>query len=143
MTDRMTVAGFGFRAQASLASLRDALAQALAHRNVSESPAGSITLIATAQDKADAACLQALAASLNLPVCAVAPEDLASMTTLTDSAPVRARRGTGSVAEAAALAAAVRVGGAGATLLHPRTVSSDRLATCAIASFTPIPGNRS
>ncbi len=139
----MTVAGFGFRKQASLASLRDALAQALAHPAVRASACGPVTLLATAQDKADAPCLQALAVSLNLPVCAVAPGDMASTTTLTDSAAVRAERGAGSVAEAAALAAAARVAGPAATLLHPRMVSSDRLATCAIASAISISRNRS
>lgn len=132
----MTVAGFGFRKQASLASLRDALAQALAHPAVGASACGPITLLATVQGKADAICLQALASSLNLAVCAVAPQDMASITTLTDSAAVRVQRGTGSVAEAAALAAAVRLAGPGATLLHPRAVSKDRLATCAIAGLT-------
>lgn len=139
----MTVAGFGFRKQASLASLRDALAQALAHPAVRASAPGPITLLATAQGKADAPCLQALAASLKLPVCAVAPQDMASIQTLSDSAPVRARCGTGSVAEAAALAAAMRVAGPAATLLHPRAVSSDRLATCAIAGLISTPRNRS
>lgn len=138
----MTVAGFGFRKQASLASLRDALAHALAHPAVRDSASGPITLLATTQDRADAACLQALADSLNLAVCVVAPQDMASVTTLTNSTAVRAHRGTGSVAEAAALAAAVRIAGPGARLLHPRAVSSDRLATCAIAGLTPTSRNR-
>lgn len=138
----MTVAGFGLRKDASLASLRDALAQALVQAGAGASTCGTLTLLATVQDKADAPCLQALAASLNLPVFAVPPEDMASVTTLTDGAPVRERRGTGSVAEATALAAAVSITGPRAMLLHPRVVSSDRLATCAIASATPISRNR-
>ena len=48
---------------------------------------------------------------------------------LTQSAKVAERFGTGSVAEAAALAAA----GPGAQLLGPRVVSGDGLATAAIA----------
>lgn len=138
----MTVAGFGLRKDASLASLRDALAQALAQAGAGGSACGPVTLLATAQDKADAPCLQALAGSLKLPVFAVPPEDMAAVTTLTDNAPVRGRRGTGSVAEAAALAAAMTISGSRAMLVHPRVVSSDRLATCAIASATPISRNR-
>lgn len=137
----MTVAGFGLRQQASLASLRDALAQALLQAGTEASACGPLTLLATAQDKADAPCLQALAASLNLPVFAVPPEAMAAVKTLTDSAPVRERCGTGSVAEAAALAAAASLTGPRAMLLHPRVISSDRLATCAIAGATQISGN--
>lgn len=138
----MTVAGFGLRKDASLASLRDALAQALTQAGAGASACGPVTLLATVQDKADASCLQALAASLGLPVFAVPPEDMAALTTLTDSAPVRERRGTGSVAEAAALAAAMTISGPRAMLLHARVVSTDRLATCALASASPISRNR-
>jgi cobalt-precorrin 5A hydrolase len=59
--------------------------------------------------------------------------------TLTDHARVRALRGSGSTAEAAALAAALMHAGPGATLLNPRVVSADRLATCAIAARTQQP----
>jgi cobalt-precorrin 5A hydrolase len=48
---------------------------------------------------------------------------------MTQSARVRERFGTGSVAEASALAAA----GPGARLLGPRVISGDGLATAAIA----------
>ena len=138
----MTVAGFGLRKDATVSSLRDALAQALVLAGTGALACGPLTQLATVQDKADAPGLQALAASLNLPVFAVPPEDMASVTTLTDNAPVRGRRGTGSVAEAAALAAAMTISGPRAMLVHPRVVSSDRLATCAIASATPISRNR-
>lgn len=136
----MMVAGFGFRAAASPQSLRAALQRALAQCGVAESTPPSLAVLATAQDKAGAACLQALAASLHLPIRGVSAADIASTATLTDRAPVRARRGAGSVAEAAALAAAQQLSSAGATLLHPRAVSPDRLATCAIASFTLLSG---
>lgn len=139
----MMVAGFGFRAEASLESLRAALRQALIQCGIEHLPPEALVLIATAQDKAGACCLQALAASLNLPVCAVPAAEIASTATLTDSAPVRARRGTGSVAEAAALTAAKKFASGNARLLHPRAVSPDRLATCAIASFTSFPGTHS
>ena len=152
-----TVAGFGFRYGATLASLRDALAQALAAAaatalTTATEPTGPtdpttattppmatatlrpIVLFAAPQDKADAACLRALADELGLPVHAVEATVLNATPTLTDSARVRALRGSGSSAEAAALAAALLHGGPGAKLLHPRAVSTDRLATCAIAT---------
>ncbi len=126
------VAGFGFRRGATLPSLRDALRQAL-----TQAPqATAITLLATAHDKAAAPGLRALAAELGLPVCAVPHVQMAATPTTTDHAVVRARRGTGSTAEAAALAAArLQGGGDGATLLQPRAISTDRQATCALASF--------
>lgn len=141
----MMVAGFGFRGSATLASLHDALARALqsAQHAAGLLPAttqiAQITQLATAHDKADAACLLALAAQLGLPVCAVAPRPISTAATWTDSAAVRARRNTGSVAEAAALAAA----GPGGRLLQPRSVSSDRLATCALAAPACIQRNAS
>ncbi len=139
----MMVAGFGFRRGATLASLRDALAQALEVAQLATTSAHSVTLLAVAQDKADAHCLQALATDLGLPICAVAPAEVANTPTLTDSDAVRALRGTGSTAEAAALAIAQMHGGPGAQLLHPRSVSTDRLATCAIATLAPHPRTRS
>ena len=138
----MMVAGFGFRRAATLASLRDALAQALEVARLATTSAHAITLLAVAQDKASAHCLRALATDLGLPLRAVAPAQVAATPTLTDSAAVRALRGTGSTAEAAALAVALMHGGPGAKLLHPRAVSTDRLATCAIATLAPHPRTR-
>lgn len=134
----MMVAGFGFRAGASPASLRAALHRACMLCAIDAPMQHSLALLAAAQDKAGAACLQMLATSLGVPVCPVAPEELAAMPTLTDSPRVRAVRGTGSVAEAAALAAAKRLACGEPTLLHARAVSPDRQATCAIARFTPV-----
>lgn len=114
----MIVAGFGFRTGASLASLRDALAR---HGAV---PA---THLATVQDKVEA--LAPLACEMGLPLIGIGAEVLAATVTPTASDASKRARGTGSVAEAAALAAA----GAGACLLHPRRISKDRMATCAIA----------
>lgn len=116
----MIVAGLGFRRGAGERSLRAALA--LAQRG--HPP---ITALATAADKAPA--LASLAAALALPVIAVPAAALETAATLTRSAVSLAARQTGSVAEAAALAAA----GAGARLLGPRHVSPDRRATCALA----------
>ncbi len=132
----MMVAGFGFRSNATLASLLDALMQTVA----AMPPAvrvRSIVLLATAHDKADAACLRELAEEMGLPVVAVAAVLLNATPTLTESFKVRALRGSGSTAEASALAAAQMQGWQGATLLHPRAVSTDRLATCAFAALAP------
>jgi cobalt-precorrin 5A hydrolase len=115
------VAGFGFRAAATADSLADALARA-------GGPAG-VTRLATAADKAEAPAFRALAGRLRLPVSGIAAALLARQATATDSDASRAARGTGSLAEAAALAAV----GPGARLVAPRAVSADRLATCALA----------
>lgn len=122
----MIVAGFGFSTRAQDESLRDALRLACDLAGIAGPDA-----LATAQDKATALC--ALSQSLGLPVCPVAQDTLAVQTTQTQSARVAAERTTGSVAEAAALAAA----GPGARLLTPRTHARDRLASCALAEGTP------
>lgn len=118
----MIVAGFGFRRAATAESLLDALDKARGP----QAPA----LLATAEDKAAAPAFQALSARLGLPIHTVTPDALAQVETPTRSATVRALRGSGSVAEAAALVAA----GPGASLLGPRAVSADRMATCALAT---------
>jgi cobalt-precorrin 5A hydrolase len=120
----MIVAGFGFRRAATAESLLDALDKVRGP----QAPA----LLATAEDKAAAPAFQALSARLGLPIHAVTLEALAQVETPTRSATVRALRGSGSVAEAAALVAA----GPGASLLGPRAVSADRMATCALATRT-------
>ncbi len=115
------VAGFGFRATAEMASFEDGWARA--------APDGAVDLMATAADKAGHPGLTALAARLGLRIVGLGPEALAAQRVVTVSeASVRAR-GTGSVAEAAALAAA----GPGGRLLGPRVVSSDGRVTCALA----------
>lgn len=116
----MRVAGFGFRQSATLESLQAAWLAA--------QPAG-VSALAAPEDKAQAAVFATFADALSLPVIPVAPEDVQATATLTHSAKVREHRGTGSVAEACALVAA----GTAARLLHPRVISQDRLATCAIA----------
>ncbi|WP_020042788.1 cobalamin biosynthesis protein [Salipiger mucosus] len=117
----MIVAGLGFRRAAGPDSLRDALARALGDR--------AVNALATAEDKAEAAALAALARALGLPLVGVPPEALAVQPTLTRSEASFAARGTGSLAEAAALAAA----GPGARLIAPRCLSQDRMASCALA----------
>jgi len=117
--DPMIVAGFGFRAAATADSLRDAYVRA----------GGTAKAVATAADKAQAAAFQDFAARVALPVYAIAPEVLVKQQTLTSSEASREARHTGSVSEAAALAAA----GPGGRLITPRVVSADGMATCALA----------
>jgi cobalt-precorrin 5A hydrolase len=118
----MKVAGFGFRKGATLAALQDALLQA--------GGTDGLTAIATADDKALA--LQPLGTLLSLPVHAIARETLAQQVTLSRSSRVTALYGTGSLAEAAALA----VAGPGARLIGARAQSQDGTATAAIAERT-------
>ncbi len=114
------VAGFGFRSAATQASLASALARAGGVRP---------DWVATVADKAGAAVFRAFAAGLGCPAVGVDAARLAEQVTLTHSAASLAARGTGSVAEAAALSAA----GQGARLIGPRVVSDDGCATCALA----------
>jgi cobalt-precorrin 5A hydrolase len=119
--DTVIVAGFGFRSAVREASLADVLARC---------PRGTeATLLATAEDKARTPAFARFAAAKGLPVRAIDAGLLTGQVTRTRSAASRAARGTGSVAEAAALAAA----GPGARLLGPRVVSGDGMATCALA----------
>ncbi len=115
------VAGFGFRSGATLDSLTDALARA-------GGPARAGAL-ATAADKAASPVFRQLADRLALPIIPLPPEALQAQPTRTRSAASLAVRGTGSLAEAAALAAA----GPGARLIGLRVVSGDGRATCALA----------
>jgi cobalt-precorrin 5A hydrolase len=117
----MRVAGLGFRKEATIESLRDALAAAGGARG--------LDALATATDKADAAVIIALAREMGLTIRAVPAEVLAWVGTPTRSARIATMFGTGSLAEAAALAAA----GRGARLVAERTVSHDKAATAAIA----------
>lgn len=111
----LRVAGFGFRKGAGVESLRAALVAA---------GGGPVDLLATAEGKVGG--LSPLGLALGLPVRGVAVECVA---TVTQSDRVRARFGTGSLAEAAALAAA----GRGARLVVLRVASPDGMATCAVA----------
>lgn len=120
----MIVAGFGFRAAADVAACEAALALA-------QGGHPAVTALAAPHDKT--ALLAALAAALDVPLIAVTPEMLRSIMTPTRSRFSLDARGTGSVAEAAALGAA---GGPDARLLTRRHVSPNRMATCAIAQGT-------
>lgn len=118
----MRVAGFGFRGKATVASLADAYERA----------GGEAGLFATAARKVDSPALRVLAEKAGVRLVAIGDADLAAQVVLTHSARVKARFGAGSVAEAAALAAA----GSGGRLIGPRVVSGDGLATAAIAERT-------
>jgi len=119
----MRVAGLGFRGAAPLAALTEALEAAL------DVAGPGLDALATLPHKADAPVLRALAAQTGLPVRAVG---VAGVQTATRSSRIAAQFGTGSVAEAAALAAA----GPGARLVAGRVVSADGMATAAIAEGT-------
>ena len=112
----MRVAGFGFRRAAGTDSLRAALAMA----------GGDVAAMATAEDKV--AGLAGLAAELGLPVIGVSVQALAAQN-IDGTDRVKRLFGTGSVAEAAALAAA----GQGARLVVTRVTAPDGMAVAAIA----------
>lgn len=118
MTQR--VAGFGFRQQATLESLEQALDQLIAEYGPIDQLAAVHSMLAM---------VQRLGQARKLPVVSVADADLAGVTTLTQSAYSLRTKGTGSVAEAVALLAT----GRGARLLGPRIISNDRQATAAVA----------
>jgi len=117
----MKVAGLGFRRDVTLASLREALLAA--------GRAEDLDAVATVSDKADSEALKQLARECGVPIRAVSAEELANIHTPTQSKLIVESFGTGSVAEAAALAAA----GRHARLIAVRVVSQDRTATAAIA----------
>lgn len=115
----MRVAGLGFRGAATFESLNDALERA----------GGRVDALATAEVKAGQPAVRILAKALGLPLLSISRARMGEEETLTHSERVAEKFGTGSVAEAAALAAC----GPGARLVGPRAVSGDGLATAAIA----------
>lgn len=117
----MKVAGLGFKRNVTLASLREAL--------VAADGVDGLAAVATISNKADTAALTSLARELGVPIKAVPAEILASIATATQSDITKEKFGTGSVAEAAALA----VAGPRAHLISTRAISRDRTATAAIA----------
>lgn len=117
----MIVAGFGCRAHATSASLAEALA---ATGHVPDALAAPADRAAIAAPLADA---------LGVRFLPFPSEALAGVETPTHSAASLRARGTGSVAEAAALLGA----GPNGRLLVSRRISPDRLSTCAIAIGSP------
>ncbi|MCH4561555.1 cobalamin biosynthesis protein [Halomonas sp. EGI 63088] len=118
--DSITVAGFGFRRGALLASLIDALDRLHEHYGAVDRLAATRTMWPLVQE---------LGRVRGIAVILVADAALPTAITITRSRHSWRARGTGSVAEAVALLAA----GSGAALLGPRLISMDRLATAAVA----------
>ncbi|NYT74010.1 cobalamin biosynthesis protein [Halomonas sp. QX-2] len=114
------VAGFGFRREATLASLAQALDQLIEQYGAIDKLAAAHSMLPLVEE---------LGRLRHIEVIAVADAKLPTVTTLTHSTQSLQARGTGSVAEAVALLAA----GPGATLLGPRIISADRKATAALA----------
>jgi len=123
--DPVIVAGFGYRRGATSQSLASALDKACA--------TGRADALATVAEKAETAVFAAFVRNMKRPAIAISPADLAAQQTETQSAASLETHGTGSVAEAAALAAA----GPDARLIRARVVSDDRMATCALAEGGP------
>lgn len=124
----MKVAGIGFRQSASTADLRAALAL---------TGCAQPDALASIAAKASAPQMQQLATDMGLPVIALAEDNIQGIETPTQSNRIQARFGTGSLAEAAALAAA-KQGQPEATvqLLALRVITDNGLATAAIAQRT-------
>ena len=116
----MIVAGFGFRSAATGGSLMDAFTIAGIQ---------TVDAIATADDKSQTSTFAEFAKSIGARIIPVSAQNLSDAQTPTKSLASQTHRRAGSVAEAAALAAI----GKGAKLLAPRSISQDRMATCAIA----------
>jgi cobalt-precorrin 5A hydrolase len=125
--EAVIVAGVGFSSHCRAEELVD-----LVRRAEAQAAIGAEALAAPAW-KAQAECLRRAAGVLALPVLAIERDGLAAADgrTLTQSAIARAAAGVGSVAEAAALAAA----GPGARLLLARIASAH--ATCALSQGDP------
>ena len=121
----MIVAGFGFSTRANQYSLQQAL--------LATGFGQTVTSFATVAEKACAPQIQGFAADRNVPITPVSVERLSTLHTPTTSQRSLETYGTGSVAEAAALAAA----GPGARIVILRQISDDGLATCAIAEGGP------
>ncbi|MCA2006321.1 cobalamin biosynthesis protein [Tritonibacter mobilis] len=117
----MMIAGFGFSNRATEASLAEA------YNALKTRPDRVVTLRA----KADSPVFRAFALAQNLTVETLDEDLIAGVATPTLSPRIHARFNTGSVAEACALVAA----GAGARLIQRRCVTTDGLATVALAEM--------
>jgi cobalt-precorrin 5A hydrolase len=118
--------GIGLRPGTSEADIEACLAETLASAGL---PADAIERLATLASRRDEAGLAAVAQAHGLTLVAIPDEALAGFEAAcaTRSTRISGLYGVGSVAEAAALAAA----GPGATLIQPRTATAR--VTCALA----------
>jgi cobalt-precorrin 5A hydrolase len=127
----MIVAGIGCRRSASAAAIEIAVAAALADAGLASHQLGAL---ATAEFKSDEPGIAAAAQARGIPLILVAQRDLERAGGLaTHSRRIARLMGVGSVAEAAALAAA----GKDARLLLPRLALGP--ATCALATSGAAP----
>ena len=126
----MIALGIGCRRNASVEDIEAVIAQALDAASLS---AVSISVIATADDKAAEPGLVEAARRIGRPLCGIAVGKLANMSDLavTRSERVQQLKGVPSVAETAALAAV----GRGGRLILPRIANAT--VTCALASDEP------
>ncbi len=122
----MIVAGIGCRKGAAAAAVEAAIMTALAARGLG---ADKLAAVATSSSKGEEPGIKAAAAALGVPFVTIAQPELeaAGDRITTKSQRVLARTGVGSLAEAAALAAA----GSGAQLLAQRAAVG--AVTCALA----------
>ncbi|SFK53129.1 cobalt-precorrin 5A hydrolase [Methylorubrum salsuginis] len=129
------VAGVGFRAATTPEEIVALVRRALHEAGLAPD---ALTALATAADRAGAPNFLDVAAALDLAPVGIEPTALAAADAqvVTRSARIAASRGVGSVAEAAALAAA----GPGARLVLPRIASAG--ATCALARVPDQDGRR-
>ena len=120
----MIVAGIGYRQAATLDDLREAVALTGATPHA----------LASVAAKTRGAALIALAQELDLPLIAIDEERLPLVQTRTASDRIKARFGTGSLAEAAALlAAGANDKDIAARITVPRVQTKNGMATAAIA----------
>ena len=124
---RPVVAGIGFRHATGTDEILTLVAAALRQADLA---AARLTALATAADRAEDRAIRAAAEALGLPLVPVGVDALreAGRRGVTRSVRIEALRGVGSLAEAAALAAA----GPDARLVLPRIASPG--ATCALAA---------
>jgi len=116
----LRIAGFGFRREATVGSLGQALDQLVEQYGAIDKLAAARSMLPLVEE---------LGRLRGIEVISVADAELPTVTTLTHSAQSLQARGTGSVAEAVALLAA----GPNARLVGPRIISADRKATAALA----------
>ncbi|MBT8154350.1 cobalamin biosynthesis protein [Epibacterium ulvae] len=117
----MKIAGLGFRSTVTPSALQHALTQIET----------DIDALAVLETKATTAGFHSFAETSDMALLFVPEDEIRDIKTPTQSPRIQSRFGTGSVAEALALAAAYRYGSA--RLISPRLATADGLATVALA----------